>query len=178
MDIEIVRDIGLYNESRNLTEYDNFKEKGYIIEEIDEYYKAHKEKDSFEMVDALCDIIVFSIGSLYKKIKLPKVTTVERITKAIDSSELLITTNLDITHLISQIDDTPLVIAIATALIEDMGYDANACMREVIHHIESRKGEINKVTGKFEKYTDAEHIAQWVNPQYYMCKHGDTESSS
>lgn len=52
-----------FNKERQLTIYDAGAEYRCIQEELQEYLYA---KNEAEEVDALCDIIVFAVGALYK----------------------------------------------------------------------------------------------------------------
>lgn len=156
-----------YNQERNLTKYDEQKEVGFIIEEIDEYYKAMSayNKDqfvtNFGMVDALCDILVFTIGSLFKQgVDYGTYYTGHK-------QDTIVGTILDIAYNLHNLANT---ISYCEGLLIDMGYDPDLCMEQVIQHIDSRKGELNSVSGKFEKFTDKAHTDLWYEPQYNLAK--------
>ena len=51
-----------------------------------------------------------------------------------------------------------------------MGYDFEKTMSETIKEIESRKGEINPETKKFEKFKDEYHQSLWYKADYGVCK--------
>lgn len=51
-----------------------------------------------------------------------------------------------------------------------MGYDFEKTMSETIKEIESRKGEINPETKKFEKFKDEYHQSLWHKADYSVCK--------
>lgn len=53
---------------------------------------------------------------------------------------------------------------------ELMGYDFEKTMSETIKEIESRKGEINPETKKFEKFKDDYHKSLWYSADYSKCK--------
>lgn len=53
-----------------------------------------------------------------------------------------------------------------------MGYDFEKTMGETIKEIESRKGEINPETKKFEKFKDDYHQSLWYKAEYSKCKCG------
>lgn len=53
---------------------------------------------------------------------------------------------------------------------ELMGYDFEKTMSETIKEIESRKGEINPETKKFEKFKDEYHQSLWYKADYSRCK--------
>lgn len=144
-----------YNSERGLTTYNEEKELGFKIEEIDEWYKA---KTPFEKIDSLCDLIVFAGGVMFKN---------DYPLRDFAPHE----TRDRITHIIHSIISEMIVIRIALRMIEDMGYDSSICMDEVLTHIESRKGKFNEETGKFEKFTDDAHKALWYEPDYEKAKY-------
>ena len=84
-----------FNQNRNLSTFNAEKERHSIDLELIEFDDAVNE---YEQVDALADVIVFSVGAIYK-----------------------------------------------------MGYDPEAVLRETAREINSREGEIDPVTGKWEK---------------------------
>lgn len=62
------------------------------------------------------------------------------------------------------------IVVFAINAIEQHGYDAELVMSETIKEIESRKGEINPITKKFEKYKDEHSVSKWVKADYSRCK--------
>ena len=62
------------------------------------------------------------------------------------------------------------IIVFAINAIEQHGYDAELVMDETIKEIESRKGEINPETKKFEKFKDEYHQSLWHKADYSKCK--------
>ena len=142
-----------YNLERNLTTYNKEKELGFKIEEIDEWFKAETITDK---IDALADIIVFSIGCQFKK----NVAIKEYENKFGYSDIFMIVTNI--------FDDEKTITNCLT-LIELCGYDSTLVMDEVIKHIESRKGKLNKETGKFQKFVDEYNKLLWYEPDYSKC---------
>lgn len=150
-----------YNAERGLNTYNEEKELGFKIEEIDEWYKA---KTPGEKVDALCDLIVFSGGVMYKN------------GYEVKDIQMHLTRD-SMKEIIHSIISENIVIRTSLRMIEDMGYDSSMCMDEVLKHIESRKGELNKETGKFEKYTDDAHKALWYEPNYANCTYIKQEKS-
>ena len=55
-----------FNTDRNLTNFDWGTESANILEEFHEFLKASVEDNENGQVDALADIIVFSVGALHK----------------------------------------------------------------------------------------------------------------
>ena len=58
------------------------------------------------------------------------------------------------------------IIVVATGSLFKLGYNPDQVMNETLKEIESRKGEINKETGKFEKFKDIETY----KAEYDKCK--------
>lgn len=55
-----------FNTVRKLTEFKGPVEYSMLYEELQEFLAAYSQGNKYEMVDALCDIIVVATGSLYK----------------------------------------------------------------------------------------------------------------
>ena len=144
-----------YNQKRNLTEYSEEKELGFKIEEIDEWYKAKTPEDK---VDALCDLIVFSGGVMFKNAY-----------ELIDHEPYSFVANM--VRIVDHIKSERTVIKMALRMIEELGYNSTLCMDEVLKHIESREGEFNKETGKFEKYKTPEYMEKWYEQDFASCLH-------
>lgn len=87
---------------------------GNLCEELTEYLRANTVD---EQIDALCDIVVFSINA-----------------------------------------------------IEAKGYDAELCMKETLKEIHSRKGAMNKESGKWEKFKTDDAKALWYKADYSKAK--------
>lgn len=62
----IFEEIIEWNKSRNNTDFDELNEHRMLCEEIDEMFQGIRESDENAIVDALCDVIVISVGALYK----------------------------------------------------------------------------------------------------------------
>jgi len=122
---------------RNLINYDAHTEARIFVEELAEYLAAENDH---EKIDALCDMFVVYTQTLAKAGKAG----------------------------VPILEDTPEYFRYSTLLeeIEKMGYNPVCCMEECLLEINSRKGEINKETGKFEKIlTGNEYTAD-----YSKCK--------
>lgn len=61
-----IKGIVQFNVERGLTAFDPVVEYNLLFEELAEFEAAGTENDEYEMVDALCDIIVVAAGAIYK----------------------------------------------------------------------------------------------------------------
>ena len=66
MQYDIIEDIQTWNDDRGNYEYNNRLEYDMLQEEVDEYFEACMNEDTVDQADALADIIVVAVGSLYK----------------------------------------------------------------------------------------------------------------
>lgn len=55
-----------FNVDRNLVTFNSRAEYAMLFEELQEFLMAAAQENEHEMVDGLCDLIVVSIGALYK----------------------------------------------------------------------------------------------------------------
>lgn len=55
-----------FNVQRELNDFDAIAEYKMLEEELQEFQFAAAEEDEHEMVDALCDLIVFAVGGIRK----------------------------------------------------------------------------------------------------------------
>ena len=61
-----VDDIVKFNEDRNLKVFNPDNERRMIEKELDEFSVGAKTNDPHEMVDGLCDVVVFALGAIHK----------------------------------------------------------------------------------------------------------------
>lgn len=61
-----IKDIEKFNKDRSLTEFNLETEIKLLLEELNEFVEAAQADNVDEIVDALCDIVVVAVGSLYK----------------------------------------------------------------------------------------------------------------
>jgi hypothetical protein len=61
-----IKGIIQFNKDRNLTKFDPVAEYAMLEEELLEFYAAYSAQDTYEMVDALCDLIVIATGGIHK----------------------------------------------------------------------------------------------------------------
>ena len=144
----------------------------FFTEEITEFLRA---KDEHEKIDALCDITIFAINGInlidndysfiYPK-KYNRWYDGASIGDIISQLELMFFSNNECKIRMS------IIINKALLMIEYMGYDYKKCMDETLKEIESRTGEINPNTGKWEKYKTDEAKAKWYKANYSRCKKG------
>ncbi len=72
-----------FNIERRLEKFKGGAEYTMLSEELQEFYTAYAEGDEYEMLDALCDLIVVATGGIYKLGYSPKLAlaqTVKEIT--------------------------------------------------------------------------------------------------
>lgn len=55
-----------FNQDRGLSKFQGTAEYLMLSEELQEFYSAYAEGEEYEMVDALCDIIVVATGAIHK----------------------------------------------------------------------------------------------------------------
>lgn len=55
-----------FNIQRGLNDFNAIAEYKMLEEELNEFLTAHAENNEYEMLDALCDLIVFAVGGIYK----------------------------------------------------------------------------------------------------------------
>ena len=55
-----------FNIERNLNTFNPGAEHGMLLEELQEFLDAYAINDEYEMLDALCDIIVVATGAIHK----------------------------------------------------------------------------------------------------------------
>ena len=140
----------------------------FVFEEIGVEFLRAKTED--EKIDALCDVIVFAFNGANLLGHTPNY--LEGYTAdyrdILDSAlDLLIVRDKTICkHIYS------LIYTVAKNRIENMGYDFEKCMDETLKEIESRTGEVNPNTGKWEKYKTDEAKAKWYKANYSRCKRG------
>lgn len=153
--------------------FDLNKQVSFITEEVTEYLRAENE---YEEVDALCDIMVFCINGSSLLVDL------KSRYEFID-----IRNDVSIYDILGQLSDIRSVITpthhfffncidICRIILKDIGYDFEKCMDETLKEIESRKGDFNSVSGKWEKFKDEESKKLWYKADYSKCKSLSTGS--
>lgn len=110
------------------------------VKELLEFYEAHRDKDEYYMIDALCDMIIIALnagaylGNTYSEF------TSENLVNA------LLYKGIHISSLVAEINSR--------------GYDAYKCLCETVKELESRSGSWSEELGKWCKdlgaYTEEE----------------------
>lgn len=55
-----------FNQDRNLVKFNGDAEYKMLYEELQEFLTAYSEQNEYEMIDALCDVIVVATGAIHK----------------------------------------------------------------------------------------------------------------
>lgn len=112
------------------------------VKELLEFYEAHRDKDEYEMIDALCDMIIISLNA-----------------GGYLGNDFNCTTN---ENLVCSLTDRNMQISGLLAELVVRGYDAYKCLCETVKELESRSGSWNEELGKWCKdlgaYTEEEAI--------------------
>lgn len=146
--IEIRGRLGEWCNARHLTlESQQVGYIGNVLEELTEYARA---KTIFDQVDALCDIIVFSINAIdsQRQILLEKYAdheikaSPERLAKAVLDG-------IDDGLILSNYFSTPICVCIN--LLRFLGFNPYKCLDETLKEIESRTGKYDIEIKKFVK---------------------------
>ena len=129
-----------WNLLRNLMDYNDNVERRLFDEELIEQKVAEDASDIYEIIDALNDQYVVFTGTLAKAgiagIRIPQ-------------------------------DDYRYVKYLAIpGLVESLGYDFTYNLNETIKEIDSRVGDVDETTGKFEKDKSPEAQANWYKAHY------------
>lgn len=110
------------------------------VKELLEFYEAHRDKDEYEMIDALCDMIIIALNA-----------------GAYLGSDFNYTTNK---NLVCSLTDRNMQISGLLVELVVRGYDAYKCLCETVKELESRVGSWNEELGKWCKdlgaYTEQE----------------------
>lgn len=64
------------------------------------------------------------------------------------------------------------LIVLSSNHLGQLGYDVDLTMKETVKEISSRTGDINHITGKWEKFKTSEAQAKWYHADYKKCKLG------
>lgn len=170
----IIDRLELWRKERQLDKSQGFifdldKQVSFLTEEITEYLRA---KDDHERVDALCDLTVFSINAI---------NGIDNDYRDIFDYTCLQKKNYHIANIIDRLPGLfkcnqngkysfVNIIEMCKYMIENLGFNYDLCMNETLLEIESRKGEFNIETGKWEKFKDEESMKLWYKANYESCK--------
>lgn len=147
---------------------------GNVLEELTEYARA---KTIFDQVDALCDIIVFSINAtesqkqiLIEKNDLTKTADPEKLAKAVLDG-------LDNGQILATYFNNPICVCINT--LRFLGFDPYKCLDETLKEIESRTGKYDTEIKKFVKDKGAYSLSDFRDrypelDDYEVVEQGDS----
>ncbi len=143
-----------------------------IIEETQELLVAIGNNDTHEIIDALCDHVVFIINGLeamgHDAKSHVKISKWRDFTPSMASSLILLRMSEYVRH--KSIDSLSSVAGICLATIEKLGYYSELCMLETCREINSREGAYNPDVGKWCKFKTPESMAKWHKADYEFCK--------
>ena len=138
-----------------LREYEKFSKNDCPYCEIDKQIAEH------EIIDALCDIAVFTINAgadirdEYKPL-------------SIDTTDTF--SDLNCLLLYASTFDFKKILLNCAVLCEHYGFNFELAMLETIKEISSRTGSYNETTKKWEKYTSDEAQAKWYSANYELAR--------
>jgi len=156
-----------------------------VVGELGEYYEAVKNKDENETVDAIADIIVFSITEVFKAFKnYPVISAVyeddeyyaelvamyQKFGYESNRSIFIFTVVKEIGAESSKYQYLFNTINTCYNKLVNDGYDIRLVMDEVLKVLESRTGTWSDEAGKFLKDESLEAKALWYEPDYSKCK--------
>jgi len=149
-----------------------------IMEEMSEYVDAIRKNDTHEIVDAISDIIVFSMVEMHKMGISPDSVMFYYDNKHNDND----TDSNFIDNIIDDMglwlnDDVPEKFNSLTNLIShcafellNIGYEPAKVLHETFREINSRTGEWDENSQKWKKYKTLEAMRLWYNANYEKCK--------
>ena len=166
---EIRRRLEKWRADRNLsTQSQQAGYVGNLLEELTEYARAQNDE---ERIDALCDIIVFSLNTLYKT---QGFAVCELKKKSLIQPACLARACLDGVDNAGVLNLRPAenVINIAFNTISQLGYNVFQCLDETLKEIESRTGKYDKSIGKFIKDKGAYSLEDFRQryPEFEFCE--------
>ena len=138
-----------------LRDYEKFSKNDCPYCEIDKQIAEH------EIIDALCDIAVFTINAgadirdEYKPL-------------SIDTTDTF--SDLNCLLLYASTFDFKKILLNCAVLCEHYGFNFELAMLETIKEISSRTGSYNETTKKWEKYTSDEAQAKWYSANYELAR--------
>ena len=156
---------GLQNSPGNLS--------ANIIEETQELLVAIGNNDEYEIIDALCDHVVFVINGLEAMGHDAKtnvtITEWRDFTPTMAASLILVRMGAYVRDK-SELYSLSSIAGICLATIEKLGYHSELCMLETCKEINSREGAYNPDVGKWQKFKTPEAMSKWYKADYSACK--------
>lgn len=132
---------------------------GNVCEELAKYYRT---KNEYEEIDALCNIYVFCMNSLKKRVEDVRNFGIENPWGYGD----IIGDFLD--YLCSE--NTYRMMLCMENLVEEKGYEFYGCMLEKIKEMFSKSGKYDEKTNEWIEDTSDEAKAKWYKPDYEKYK--------
>jgi len=165
---EVIESLRIWREERNLSCHGGINVyKGNMHEELAEFYRA---KDINEMIDAICDMSVFTINQFN-----PTAKAIETVYYSYASHTAFSTVDDIVIGL--GIDDKGITILLKCfVIVEELGYDFIECIKETIKEISSRVQAPGQkilwqqygVQGKWQKWKD-QHQDTLYKADYAKC---------
>lgn len=137
-----------------LRDYERFSKPSYP-------YPKNKKYAEHGIIDALCDIAIFTINTgadirdEYKPL-------------SIDTTDTF--SDLNCLLLYASTFDFKKILLNCAVLCEHYGFNFELAMLETIKEISSRTGSYNETTKKWEKYTSDEAQAKWYSANYELAR--------
>lgn len=168
---EIKERLADWRSERGLT-YENQKAGflGNVYEEVSEYFRA---KDDLEIVDALCDIVIFCFNSFnldYKTLEKQNDYDVNKISIVEITDDLTYTTAKFMRKDFKNFNNIYRLVFHCEHLCKNLGFDFYKCILQTIKEIESRKGYYDENLNKFIKDTSDEAKEKWYKADYKSCR--------
>ena len=135
------------------------------LEELGELSQAMRKNNSYEYIDALCDIVVFAVNALEKyEFSQSKLN----ITKRTDRETLIRVLLEQIANYGKKWDSQSVqnIYHVCSLLASQEDYSMLPSMLETIKEINSRTGKYNPAIGKWVKDTSPEAQAKWYKANY------------
>ena len=132
---------------------------------------AKKQKAEYEIIDALCDISVFTINvgaDINCNEKLESINTTTQTTRCNSSLSFLLSEcgNFDYYGKLSSYVCFNQILLSCAKLCEQYGFNFEIAMLETIKEISSRTGSYDEVSKKWVKDTSDEAKAKWYQANY------------
>lgn len=136
-----------------------------IMEELGELATAIIEYDEDGKIDALCDILVFSLNCLenVEQLKIPTVPSEYGYSQLLKLISVYETNGY-------MLEDFLPILALIKKEVNNLGYDLDIAMDETIKEISSRKGSYNSKLKKWVKDCSEEAKAKWYKADYRNAK--------
>lgn len=151
-----------------LREYERFSKPSYP-------YPKNKKYAEHEIIDALCDIAIFTINAgadISCSEKLESINTTTETTRCNSSLSFLLSEcgNFDYYGKLSSYVCFNQILLTCAKLCEIYGFDFQIAMDETIKEISSRTGSYDEVSKKWVKDESDEAKAKWYQANYELAR--------